>query len=116
MGRVVGLMDDLFFQMKVLETAKHVGVEFKVAANAEVLATMLEPPTKLVIVDLNARSNPLATIEQIRATQKELPVVAFLSHVQTELAAQARAAGSTEVMPRSVFTQNLARILETAKD
>lgn len=116
MGRVVGLMDDLFFQMKVLETARHLGVEFKVAANAEVLATMLEPPTKLVIVDLNARSNPVATIEQIRATQKRLPVVAFLSHVQTELAAQARAAGSTEVMPRSVFTENLARILETAKD
>ncbi|HTP68933.1 MAG TPA: hypothetical protein VMJ35_08530 [Dongiaceae bacterium] len=116
MGRVVGLMDDLFFQMKVLETAKHVGVEFKVAQNAEVLATMLEAPTKLVIVDLNSRSEPVATIERIRATQKGLPVVAFLSHVQTELAAQARAAGSTEVMPRSVFTQNLARILETAKD
>ncbi|HVM74717.1 MAG TPA: hypothetical protein VMT75_03675 [Candidatus Saccharimonadales bacterium] len=116
MGRVVALMDDLFFQMKVLETAKHLGVEFKVAKNAEVLAGMLEPPTKLVIVDLNAKSNPVATIAQIRATQKELPVVAFLSHVQTELAAQARAAGSTEVMPRSVFTQNLARILEPAKD
>ena len=116
MGRVVALMDDLFFQMKVLETAKHVGVEFQVAKNAEVLAGMLEAPTKLVIVDLNAKSNPVATIAQIRATQKELPVVAFLSHVQTALAAQARAAGSTEVMPRSVFTQDLARILETAKD
>lgn len=116
MGRVVALMDDLFFQMKVLETAKQVGVEFKVAKNGEVLAGMLEPPTKLVIVDLNAKSDPLATIGQIRATEKELPVVAFLSHVQKELAAKAREAGSTEVMPRSVFTQNLARILEMAKD
>jgi DNA-binding NarL/FixJ family response regulator len=116
MGRVVALMDDLFFQMKVAETAKHVGVEFKVAANGEVLAGMLEAPTKLVIVDLNAKGAPVATIARLRATQKELPVVAFLSHVQTELAAQAKAAGSTEVMPRSVFTQNLARILETAKD
>jgi len=116
MARVVALMDDLFFQMKVAETAKHVGVEFKVAANGDVLATMLEAPTKLVIVDLNARSEPVATIARIRATQKELPVVAFLSHVQTELAAQAKAAGSTEVLPRSVFTQNLGRILEIAKD
>lgn len=116
MGRVVALMDDLFFQMKVAETAKHLGVEFKVAANGEVLAGMLEPPTKLVIVDLNAKSDPVATIARLRATQKMVPVVAFLSHVQTELAAQAKAAGSTEVMPRSVFTQNLARILETAKD
>lgn len=116
MGRVVALMDDLFFQIKVAETAKHLGVEFKVAANGETLADMLEPPTKLVIVDLNAKSDPVATIARLRATQKMVPVVAFLSHMQTELAAQAKAAGSTEVMPRSVFTQNLARILETAKD
>jgi len=116
MGRVVALMDDLFFQMKVAETAKQLGVEFKVAANGEVLSTMLEAPTKLVIVDLNARSEPVATITRLRATQKELPVVAFSSHVQAELAAQAKAAGSTEVMPRSLFTQNLARILEIAKD
>jgi CheY-like chemotaxis protein len=116
MGRVVGLMDDLFFQMKVAETAKHLGLEFKVAANGEVLSTMLDPPTKLVIVDLNAKSDPVATIARLRVTQKQLPVISFLSHVQTELAARAKAAGSTEVMPRSVFTQNLARILETAKD
>lgn len=116
MGRVVALMDDLFFQMKVAETAKHMGVEFKVAANGDVLAGMLGPPTKLVIVDLNAKSEPVATIARLRATQKELPVVAFLSHVQTELAAQAKAAGSTEVLPRLVFTQNLAKILAAAKD
>jgi CheY-like chemotaxis protein len=116
MGRVVGLMDDLFFQMKVAETAKHLGVEFKVAANGEVLATMLEAPTKLVIVDLNAKSNPVATIAQLRATQLKLPIVSFLSHVQLDLAAQAKAAGSTEVLPRSVFTQNLAQILAAAKD
>ena len=116
MGRVVALMDDLFFQMKVAETAKHLGVEFKVAANGDVLATMLDAPTKLVIVDLNAKNDPVATITRLRATQKELPVVAFLSHVQTELAARAKAAGSTEVIPRSVFTQNLARILGVAQD
>jgi CheY-like chemotaxis protein len=116
MGRVVALMDDLFFQMKVAETAKHLGVEFKVAATGEALASLLDPPTKLVIVDLNARSQPVATIERVRATEKELPMVAFLSHVQTELAAQARAAGCSEVMPRSVFTQNLASIIARAKD
>ncbi len=116
MGRAIGLMDDLFFQMKVAETAKHLGVEFKVATTAEALMNLLDAPTKLLIVDLNARSQPVATIEKLRATHKELRVVAFLSHVQTELAAQARAAGATEVVPRSVFTQNLAAILEAAKD
>jgi DNA-binding NarL/FixJ family response regulator len=87
-----------------------------VAANGDVLATMLEPPTRLVIVDLNAKSDPLATIGRLRATQKELPIVSFLSHVQVDLAAQAKAAGSTEVLPRSSFTQNLPKILAMAKE
>ena len=116
MGRVAALIDDLFFQMKVAETAKHLGLEFKVASNPEALAALLDTPTKLVIVDLNSRNQPVATIERLRATHKELRVVAFLSHVQTELAAQARAAGCQEVMPRSLFTQNLAAILQPAKD
>ena len=116
MGKVVALMDDLFFQMKVLETAKHVGVEFKVAANAEGLLSALETSPKLVIVDLNARSNPIQVIEKIRAAKNDVRIVAFLSHVQRELAAQAQAAGCNEVLPRSAFTQNLAAILSTAKD
>jgi len=116
MGRAIALMDDLFFQMKIAETAKQLGVDFEVATTGEALLSLLDPPTKLVIIDLNARGNPLATIEHLRATQKEMRVVAFLSHVQTELAAMARIAGCTDILPRSLFTRNLAAILETAKD
>src|SRR5882762_6477727 len=65
---------------------------------------------------LSARSQPIAAIQRLRAEKNGVRVVAFLSHVQTELAAQARAAGCDEVMPRSVFTQNLAAILAVAKD
>ena len=116
MGRVVALMDDLFFQMKLAETAKHVGVEVKVAATPEALQALLEPLPKLLIVDLNSRSQPIAQIQRLRAEKNGVRVVAFLSHVQTDLAAQARAAGCDEVMPRSAFTQNLAAILAAAKD
>ncbi len=116
MGRVVALMDDLFFQIKVAETAKHLGLELKVAANGDALLGLLDPVPNLVIVDLNARSQPLAAIERLRTANKDLKVVGFLSHVQRDLAAQAQAAGCSEVMPRSVFTQNLAAILEVAKD
>jgi DNA-binding NarL/FixJ family response regulator len=116
MGRVVALMDDLFFQVKVAETAKYLGLELKVAANGDALLGLLEPAPNLVIVDLNACSEPLAAIERLRAAQKDLRVVGFLSHVQRDLAAQAQAAGCNEVMPRSAFTQNLAAILSTAKD
>jgi DNA-binding NarL/FixJ family response regulator len=116
MGRVVALMDDLFFQMKLAETAKHLGVEVKVGATGEALMSLLDPPTRLVVVDLNARSQPIQVIERIRAAQPQLPVIAFLSHVQRDLAAQAQKAGCTEVMPRSAFTQRLAEILRAARD
>jgi DNA-binding NarL/FixJ family response regulator len=116
MGRVVALMDDLFFQMKLAETAKQLGVEVKVATNADALMGLLASEPKLVIVDLNARSQPIAAIEKLRQTQKDVRVVGFLSHVQRELAAQAQAAGCDEVLPRSSFTQNLAAILSAAKD
>jgi DNA-binding NarL/FixJ family response regulator len=116
MGRIVALIDDLFFQMKVAETAKHLGLELKVAANGDALLGLLEPAPKLVIVDLNSRNQPLAAIERIRAAQKDLKVIGFLSHVQRDLAAQAQTAGCDEVMPRSAFTQNLAVILSAAKD
>ena len=116
MSRVVALMDDLFFQMKLAETAKQLGVEVKVATNGEALMGLMAGAPKLVIVDLNARSQPLQAIEKVRQSNKDVRVVAFLSHVQTQLAAQAQAAGCTEVLPRSSFTQNLAAILSASKD
>ena len=115
MSRVVALMDDLFFQMKLAETAKQLGVEVKVATNANALMALMDVVPKLVIIDLNARSQPLQAIERVRQSNKDVRVVAFLSHVQTQLAAQAQAAGCTEVLPRSSFTQNLAAILSASK-
>ena len=116
MGKVVALMDDLFFQMKLAETAKQLGLQVKVAANYEALAPLLEPAPAVLIVDLNSRSEPIAAIARIRAARNSVRVVGFLSHVQTELAEQARAAGCDEVLPRSAFTKNLAEILAVAKD
>jgi len=114
-ARVVALMDDLFFQMKVAETAKHIGVELRVATNTDALIGLLDPLPQLVIVDLNSRSQPIQAIEKVRAALPHLPVIGFLSHVQRELAVQAQNAGCSEVMPRSAFTQRLAEILTAAR-
>jgi len=115
MAEIVGLMDDLFFQMKVLETAKQLGLQFKVANTADSLMELVAT-SKLVIVDLNARSGAIPAIERVRAENNGVRIVGFLSHVQVDLAEQARAAGCDEVMPRSKFTQNLAQILGSAKE
>jgi len=116
MPRVVAYLDDLFFQMKLAETAKHLHVEVKVAASPEALLQLMDPLPKFVIVDLNARNTPLEAIEKLREQQPTLPIIGFLSHVQTDLAAKAKAAGFQQVMPRSQFTANLPQILAMAKD
>jgi DNA-binding NarL/FixJ family response regulator len=114
MPRVVAYMDDLFFQMKLAETAKHLGLEVKVAGNADALLQLLDPSPTLVIVDLNAKSSPLDAVRRLRAAQPGLRIIGFLSHVQTDLAAKAQSAGFDEVMPRSKFSMQLPQILAAA--
>jgi CheY-like chemotaxis protein len=117
MADAIVLVDDLFFQAKLRETAKLAGITLETAATGEQLLTAASP-TALVIVDLNARQGALEAVEQLcRSNGAGNPrrVIAFLSHVQTELAERARAAGCQDVMPRSKFTQNLPAILRGAK-
>ena len=116
MADVVALIDDLFFQAKVVETAKHLGLNLRLCGTPDALLSEIATHfPKLIVIDLNARANPLAAIERLPASAREIPLVAFLSHVQTDLAESARAAGCREVMPRSVFTRDLATILSRAK-
>ena len=116
MAQVLALIDDLFFQAKLLETAKQVGVELRACTTPDALdAEIAKAEPKLVVVDLNARSNPLEAIGRVQASGRQIPLIGFLSHVQADLAERARAAGCSDVMPRSKFTQNLATILAQVK-
>jgi CheY-like chemotaxis protein len=130
MADAIVLIDDLFFQAKLFETAKQTGTTLETVATGEqLLKAAGASPSALIIVDLNAREGALDAVEQLcnarglrlepdgisNAPENPRRVIAFLSHVQTDLAERARAAGCQEVMPRSKFTQNLAVILRGAK-
>ena len=120
---VLALVDDLFFQARLAETARKLGVTLKTVSTGASLVKMLEAAPdgvpgdlpRLVIVDLNARQGAVEAIEQLQRSGNPIPVIGFLSHVQTELAERARAAGCKQVMPRSSFTANLSEILSQAK-
>ena len=120
---VLALVDDLFFQAKLLETARKLGVRLKTVSTGTTLLKRLEAAPdgvpgdlpRLVIVDLNARQGPVEAIEQLQRSGNPIPVIGFLSHVQTDLAERARAAGCKQVMARSSFTSNLSEILSQAK-
>ena len=129
---VLALVDDLFFQAKMAETARRVGVKLKTVSTGAALMEALDGALnaapggasggaaggdlpRLIVVDLNARQGPLEAIEKLQAGGNPVPVIGFLSHVQRELAERAQAAGCKQVMPRSSFTQNLSEILLQAK-
>jgi CheY-like chemotaxis protein len=117
---VLALVDDLFFQAKLAETARKLGVSLKTVSTGAALVGALEGAAsigqpRLVVVDLNARQGALEAIEQLQRSGNPVPVIGFLSHVQTELAERARAAGCKQVMARSSFTMNLSEILGQVK-
>lgn len=115
MGRVLALVDDLFFRAKIVETARLSDVELACFATPQDLVDeALAKPPALVLIDLNAANDPFRALEQL-APGNSIPLIAFLSHVQTELAERARHAGCTEVMPRSKFSKELPAILARAK-
>jgi DNA-binding NarL/FixJ family response regulator len=121
---VLALVDDLFFQSKLAETARKLRISLRIVSTGMALVDELQgvpdeqasaSRPRLIVVDLNARQGPVEAIEQLQRSGNPIPIIGFLSHVQTELAQRAQAAGCKQVMPRSKFSMNLAEILSQAK-
>jgi PleD family two-component response regulator len=113
--RVLAVVDDLFFVVKINEMAKRAGMqaEFFKTENDVILKAKAEPPA-LIIVDLNGTSvKPVQLIAKLKAAPelKGISIVSFVSHVQGELKQQAQDAGSNMVLARSAFSTNLPQIL-----
>ena len=116
-GNVVALVDDLFFLAKIRETAKAVGVPVVACDARRGVAAVAEAQPQIILLDLNSRALPAVSwirdLKSDPATQS-IPIVGFVSHVQEQLIAEARAAGCDSVMARSAFTKNLPEILKGA--
>src|SRR5689334_2987246 len=105
--KVAALVDDLFFSSKISATAKQLGSEVVFCRSAEAVPSDAER----ICVDLNATAfDPVAEIQRLKQ-QHPAPIVAFLSHVQTDLKRRAEEAGAGQVLPRSAFVQQLASLL-----
>jgi len=113
--RVLAVVSDLFFSVKINDAAKRAGmtVEF-VKDEKDALAKAQTKPT-LIILDLNFESaNPIDLISKLKANDelKNISLIGFLSHVQGELKQKAHEAGCDIVLARSAFSQNLPQILK----
>jgi len=112
---IIAVVDDLFFASKIRGTAEALGVSitFSRSVDSLIQAATSEPPA-LIICDLHAtRIDPIELSRRLKADDllRSIRLLGFFSHVQTELQQQAIQAGFDRVLPRSAFTNNLARIL-----
>ncbi len=112
---VVALITDLFFVAKVKGTADGLGVPLVVVRQVEALRLELQAGARLVLIDLNVAGVDVCGAIRVCKERPQPPqVIGFLSHVQTELAEAARAAGADLVLPRSRFTEQLPTLLQAA--
>lgn len=114
MARVVAFIPDLLFGSNVIGALSAAGHEPVLASNVEALPDALAGADALV-VDLTADAR-----ERIAALQTvpygKVKTVAFYSHVEADVRAQAEAAGFDLVVPRSRMAREgatlVSRLLE----
>lgn len=113
-GRIVAIVDDMFFAAKIRAAAQAVACEVESVRSLEQLGKSISSLPSLVIVDLNSeRLDALQAIETLKSTPsiKGIPIVGFLSHVQVDLKQAAERTGCDYVIPRSLFSMKLAEIV-----
>ena len=111
---VTVLVTDLIFSTKIASTARSIGVDVHVVRSITALNERLSSqPDPHVWVDLAATGDdPIDAIRAAHAAPHGPRVLAYVSHVQTDLAEAARQAGADPVMPRSAFASQLPTLLE----
>ncbi len=103
---------DLIFSSRIAAEARAAGVSLIWVRSAAASDGWVADPPAVLLVDLNmATPDPLELISRAKALQAPARVVAFLSHVQRDLAARAAEAGADQVLPRSSFVTQLPALL-----
>ena len=114
-GVIIAVVDDMFFASKIRAVAEAVGVEISFPRSREAcLEKVREARPQLILVDLhNQKVDAVALAKDLKADEelRQVRLVGFFSHVETELRRNALGAGFDEVLPRSVFAKELPKLL-----
>jgi CheY-like chemotaxis protein len=108
------VVDDMFFAAKINAAASAAGRAVERIRSREQLEQLAAAMPVIVIMDLKATSlDPLQAVAFLKsqAALRAIPVLAFVSHVQTETIRRAQAAGCDFVLPHSAFTRLLPDIV-----
>ena|SRR6266540_2307812 len=113
--KIVAVLEDLFFTVKIADAAKRLGLEVVFVKTEKDALEQAKTLPMVMIVDLNSNGvEGIKLIQKIKsgADTKGVNLLAFVSHVQGELKQKAHDAGCNMVLARSAFSTNLPQILK----
>jgi CheY-like chemotaxis protein len=113
--KVLALVTDLFFTVKITDAVKRAGMQVEFAKDEKELFDKARSKPVLIIVDLNhSAAQPLKLISKLKNSSelKQTSVLAYVSHVQGDLKQKAHETGCDMVLAKSAFSQNLPHILK----
>src|SRR4030095_12979439 len=120
---VIAVVDDMFFASKIRATAEALGVNVSFPRSKDAVIEKLtqgQPDLllpDLILIDLhNQKIDPVELAKEIKTQQPTVTLLGFFSHVEVELQQNALSAGFDRVIPRSVFSRDLAEILTSEAD
>lgn len=114
-ARILAVVDDIFFFAKIQQTALRLSIPVEQVSPDAVRDHLGSGSAGAILLDLNHRSGKAISVLQALKSNhatRAVPVIAFLSHVQADLAQSARAAGCDRVLARSAFSQQLPQLLQ----
>ena len=113
--KIIAILNDLMFTVKIQEAAKRVGLETVFVKDPEAAMEKAKQSPFVIILDLNATClSSLDLIDTLKSNPEtsKVSVLGYVSHVDVELKKAAQQKGCDVVIARSAFSQNLPTLLK----
>jgi len=110
----IAAFTDLMFGSRIRAAAEAGGTGALVSTRSDRIVKTVAAGARIVFIDLDTRAaDPVALISRLKegAATRDARVVAFASHVRTDLIEAARTAGADRVLARGAFARLLPELV-----
>jgi hypothetical protein len=110
-NKIVAVLGDLIFTVKISDAAKRAGVAVEFVKTADD-ALQRSVGATAMILDLNYAPADLIVRMKAGEHTRSIPLIGYVSHVQSDVIRTAKESGCDNVMARSAFVQKLGEIMK----
>jgi DNA-binding LacI/PurR family transcriptional regulator len=110
-SKIVAILQDMIFMVKIADAAKRAGVTVDFAKRADDLTPHVANALA-IILDLNYVPPELIASLKAAPETRTIPLIGYVSHVESEVIREAKASGCDTIMARSSFVQKLGALMQ----